>query len=112
MITQYSISLLPYSRGFHLITDKILKEIKELPETGLMNVFIKHTSAGLTLNENADPTVRKDFESVFNRLIPETWHYLHDDEGADDMPAHIKSTLCGSFVSIPITDNRLNLGTC
>ena len=111
MIIQYNFTLPSYPRGFHLITDKILKEIKELPEIGLLNVFIQHTSAGLTINENADPTVRNDFETVFNRLIPENANYQHDDEGPDDMPAHIKSTLCGSFLTIPITNKKLNLGT-
>ena len=99
-------------RGFHLITEEVLQAVSSLPESGIFHLFIKHTSAGLTINENADPSVRVDFESVFNRLSPEHATYLtHTMEGPDDMPAHIKSTLVGSSVSIPITDGRLNLGT-
>jgi secondary thiamine-phosphate synthase enzyme len=111
MISQTEIALPSFPRGFHLITDRILKEIRELPEKGILHVFIKHTSAALTINENADPTVRKDFETVFNRLVPENAGYIHDDEGPDDMPAHIKSSLCGASLSIPVTNGRLNLGT-
>lgn len=83
-----------------------------MPDTGLLHLFIQHTSAGLTINENADPTVRTDFEQIFNRLIPEnqSW-YRHDSEGSDDMPAHLKSSLAGSSVTLPITRGRLNLGT-
>ena len=111
MIRQYDISLEPYSRGYHLITDKILSKI-ELPEKGLLNVFIKHTSAGLTINENADPSVRKDFESIFNHLVPENEpYYTHTMEGSDDMPAHIKSSLVGSSVTIPVSNGKLNFGT-
>jgi len=100
-------------RGFHLITDEILAAIPELGtiDCGLLHVFIKHTSASLTINENADPTVRQDLESHFNKFVPEKApYYQHDYEGDDDMPAHIKSSLLGSSVSIPITDGRLNLG--
>lgn len=112
MIEQYSISLKPYRRGFHLITNEILQQIKPLPEKGILHVFIKHTSAGLTINENADPTVRIDFESSFNQLVPENApYYKHNYEGSDDMPAHIKSSLVGSSVSIPISGQSLNLGT-
>lgn len=113
MIAQKEIRLRAYSRGFHLITDIVEAALETLPDTGLLNVFIKHTSAGLTINENADPTVRVDFESVFNkRIMPENEPYLkHTIEGPDDMPAHIKSTLVGSSVMIPITNGRLNLGT-
>lgn len=113
MITQKEIRLRAYSRGFHLITDVVEAALETLPDTGLLNVFIKHTSAGLTINENADPTVRVDFESVFNkRIMPENEPYLkHTIEGPDDMPAHIKSTLVGSSVMIPITNGQLNLGT-
>jgi len=79
---------------------------------GMMNIFIQHTSAGITINENADPTVRRDFEGAFNRLAPENHpDYTHTFEGSDDMPAHIKSTLAGNSITIPITDHRLNLGT-
>lgn len=111
MIKQKEIILQAYSRGFHLITDTIIQEI-ELPKTGLLNVFIQHTSAGLTINENADPSVRVDFESIFNRMVPENEPYLtHTMEGPDDMPAHIKAALVGSSVTIPISNGRLNLGT-
>lgn len=113
MISQKEIILPALSRGFHLITRTVLEEISNLPEVGLFHLFIKHTSAGLTINENADPSVRVDFEEVFNRrIMPEHEPYLtHTMEGADDMPAHIKSTLVGSSVTIPITNGRLNLGT-
>jgi secondary thiamine-phosphate synthase enzyme len=101
-------------RGFHLIDDEIEENIPELKNLkyGILQVFIKHTSASLTINENADPTVRMDFESHFNKSVPENApYYKHDTEGPDDMPAHIKSSLLGSSVSVPITDGRLNLGT-
>ena len=112
MVQQIAFSLKPYPRGFHIITREVLEQIKNLPETGVLHLFIKHTSAGLTINENADPSVRVDFESVFNRLSPENAPYLtHTMEGPDDMPAHIKSALVGSSVSIPISGGRLNLGT-
>lgn len=111
MIKQYFLTLKPYKRGFHLITDEVTKTIDQLPETGLLHVFIKHTSAGLTINENADPTVRKDFETVFNKLVPEGNFYEHDDEGPDDMPAHIKTAMVGSSVSIPVSNGKLNMGT-
>ena len=112
MIAQKQISLPTFSRGFHLITDIIRQELPELPETGLLNVFILHTSAGLTINENADPDVRTDYETIFNKLVPENDpNYVHTIEGPDDMPAHVKSTLVGSSVMIPISNGRLNLGT-
>lgn len=113
MISQIEMVLPSFSRGFHLITRTVLEQIDELPQTGLFHLFIKHTSAGLTINENADPSVRVDFEQVFNkRIMPEHEPYLtHTMEGPDDMPAHIKSTLVGSSVTIPITNGRLNLGT-
>ncbi len=101
-------------RGFHLITDEILDNIPELKNIGkgILHIFIKHTSASLTINENADPTVRMDFESHFNKIVPENApYYKHDTEGADDMPAHIKTSLLGSSISIPITNGNLNLGT-
>jgi secondary thiamine-phosphate synthase enzyme len=101
-------------RGFHLVTDAIEREMPEIGEiaVGLAQVFLKHTSASLTLNENADPSVRSDFESHFNQAVPENApYYLHNFEGADDMPAHIKSSLLGSSVVVPITSGRLNLGT-
>lgn len=112
MIQQYHISLPPYKRGFHLITNFILDKFENLPEKGLLNVFIKHTSAGITINENADPSVRVDFESAFSQLAKENEpYYTHTFEGADDMPAHIKATLVGSSVTIPIVDGKLDLGT-
>lgn len=112
MIQQYEITLPHYPRGYHIITQYIAEAIKEMPKIGLVNVFIKHTSAGLTINENADPDVRVDFESIFNRIVPENLPFLeHTIEGPDDMPAHIKTALVGTSVQIPITNGRLNLGT-
>ncbi len=101
-------------RGFHLVTDEILRQVPELSElrVGIMNVFIKHTSASLTINENADPSVRTDFENYFRRLVPEDEaYYTHTYEGSDDLPAHFKSSLLGCTVNIPITNGQLNLGT-
>ena len=112
MIQQVEFSLPQYSRGSHIITSEVLKHIKELPEMGVLHLFIKHTSAGLTINENADPTVLQDFESSFNHIVKENEpFYKHTFEGSDDMPAHIKSSMVGSSVSIPITNHQLNLGT-
>ncbi len=112
MVIQKEITLPEFNRGFHLITHLVKDAIGPLPETGMLNVFIQHTSAGLTINENADPTVRVDFESSFNQLVRENEpYYRHTMEGSDDMPAHIKSSLVGSSVTIPITNGRLNLGT-
>ncbi len=102
------------TRGFHLITDDIMSDFVEIRElkTGMLQVFILHTSASLTLNENADPSVRTDMESHFNALVPEKQpYYTHTYEGDDDMPAHIKASLLGSSLMIPITNGRLNLGT-
>jgi secondary thiamine-phosphate synthase enzyme len=100
------------SRGYHLVTSIILREVGSLPEVGIMNVFVRHTSAGLTINENADPSVRVDFESFFNNIVPDGASYFtHTLEGEDDMSAHIKSSIVGSSLCIPITDGRLNLGT-
>lgn len=112
MIFQKEMTLPPYSRGFYLITEHVQNALSELPQTGLLNVFIKHTSAGLTINENADDTVRIDFESYFNKIVPENEPFIqHDIEGPDDMPAHIKASLVGSSITIPITKGQLNLGT-
>ena len=112
MIAQTELSLPSFERGFHIITDIIINNLLQLPEKGLLNVFIKHTSAALTINENADPTVLQDFEQVFNDLIPENSPlYTHVFEGSDDMPAHIKASLIGNSLNIPITNHRLNLGT-
>ena len=112
MIRQVEIILPHYPRGFHLITRTVAEQLGPLPDQGILNLFIKHTSAGLTINENADPTVRVDFETVFNRLVPDgAGEYVHTIEGPDDMPAHIKATLTGQSVSIPVTNGRLALGT-
>lgn len=112
MIQHYPIQLQARSRGYHLITGEVLNAITDMPENGLLHIFIKHTSAGLTINENADPSVRTDFESIFNHLVPENQpYYTHTMEGPDDMPAHIKSSLVGSSVSIPIINGRPDLGT-
>jgi len=111
---QRQFRLSPRPRGFHLVTDEIVRQLPELRsiERGLLHLFIHHTSASLTINENADPSVRDDFESHFDVLAPEhARHYTHDAEGPDDMPAHIKSALLGCSVTIPVTDGRLNLGT-
>jgi secondary thiamine-phosphate synthase enzyme len=112
MVEQLEFSLQPYPRGFHLITEEIKKNLRNLPENGIANIFIKHTSAGLTINENADSTVRKDFETFFSRFIAdETTWFEHNSEGDDDMPAHLKSSIIGQSITIPITNHRLNLGT-
>lgn len=111
---QKTIRLQPYPRGFHLITRTIEREFMELQQikAGMLQVFIQHTSASLTINENADPTVRLDFESHFNKMVPENApYYQHDYEGSDDMPAHLKASLLGCSVQIPITNGRLTLGT-
>lgn len=108
---QFEISLTPRKRGFHLITSEIEQKIDLGNITGLAHIHIKHTSASLTLNENADPTVRDDFESFTNTLIPENFNYSHDYEGSDDMPAHLKSSIFGPSVMIPVTNGRFNLGT-
>lgn len=113
-IFQKEIKLKARSRGFHLITDEILGQFSDIQniETGFLQVFIKHTSAGLAINENADPTVREDFESHFDEMVPENQpYYKHTLEGPDDMPAHIKSSLTGTSVQIPVTNGKLNLGT-
>ena len=110
MVFQKEIILPPFPRGFHLITNYIKKELPQM--TGVVNVFIKHTSASLTINENADSTVRVDFETHFNIMVPETAnHFLHTLEGSDDMTSHIKSSLLGSSVDIPIKNGCLLLGT-
>ena len=114
MWIQKTITLSPRSRGFHIITPDVLDQLPEIEKikTGILHLFIKHTSASLTINEDADPTVRLDFESHFNKLVPENQsYYQHTIEGSDDMPAHLKASLLGSSVSVPITDGRLNLGT-
>lgn len=112
MINQIKITLPPFPRGFHLITHLIERELPELPDVGMLNIFIKHTSAGLTINENADPTVHTDLETIFNDIVPEGGQrYMHTMEGPDDMPAHGKSSMIGVSLSIPIINGRLNMGT-
>jgi len=113
MWAQKEFKLSAKARGFHLITNEIVRAIPELKLVGcgLLHLFIKHTSASLTINENADPTVRQDLESHFNKFVPENApYYRHDYEGDDDMPAHIKNCLLGCSVSVPITHGVLNLG--
>lgn len=112
MIQQIELQLPAYQRGYHLITSEVMRQLPPLPETGIFHLFIQHTSAGLTINENADPDVRVDFEQIFNHIVPENLPFLtHTLEGPDDMPAHIKAALVGSSVTIPITRSQLNLGT-
>ncbi|MDH5475864.1 MAG: secondary thiamine-phosphate synthase enzyme YjbQ [Cyclobacteriaceae bacterium] len=111
---QKEITLPAFQRGFHLITNEIVNHVPELRDIsiGTIHVFIQHTSASLTINENADPTVRQDFESFFNTSVPEDEpYYKHNYEGSDDMPAHLKSSILGSSITIPITKGKLNLGT-
>jgi len=112
MVEQIELQLQNYKRGYHLITDEIIRNIPKIPENGIVNIFIKHTSAAITINENADYTVRSDFETFFNKLIPDsTQWFQHNTEGNDDMPAHIKASILGQSVTIPIKNGRLNLGT-
>jgi len=112
MINQVELRLRERTRGFHLITDEVLQHLPTLPDTGLLSLFIKHTSAGLTINENCDHSVRADFEMSFNDLIPEiNPKFTHTAEGPDDMPAHIKSSLVGHSLLIPISGGQLNMGT-
>lgn len=136
MVQQVEITLTPKSHGFHLVTSEILRQLPRLPKNGLVNIFCKHTSCGLSINENADPDVHVDMETIFNRLVPEMTNgqdesgdcinssgqgeireslnspvYEHTLEGTDDMPAHAKSTLSGINLTIPVTGGRLNMGT-
>lgn len=112
MWKQVEFDLQSRRRGFHLITGEILRNLPPLPEVGLLHLFIKHTSAGLSINENADPDVRMDMESIFNHLVKEREpYYQHTLEGNDDMPTHAKSSIIGTSVTIPITNGKLNLGT-
>lgn len=111
MVTQTEFTLRQRSRGFHLITEEVERNLPDLPVVGLLNLFIKHTSAALTINENADPDVQTDMEAIFNRIVREQEpYYQHTCEGKDDMPAHAKSTMIGASITIPITNGRLNLG--
>lgn len=112
MIQQTQLTLRPYGHGIHLVTGNIVRSLPPLPRKGILNLLIKHTSAALALNENADPDVRADLNSIFNRMVPENApYYLHTFEGPDDMPAHAKAVIVGPSITIPITDGRLNLGT-
>ena len=112
MTSQYEFSLPSFSRGYHVITDLVMKQLDDLPDVGILNLFIKHTSAAVTINESADPDVLSDFESIFNHIIPENLPFLkHTMEGTDDIPAHIKAAMIGCSIQIPITNGRLNLGT-
>lgn len=113
MWNQETIQLPPFSRGFHLVTHEILAGLPQLSdiEVGLLHVFIQHTSASLTINENADPDVPRDLESSFSSIAPEDFPYLHTCEGPDDMPAHVKASMLGSSVSVPIRSGSLCLGT-
>ena len=113
MWIQKEIRLPSKTRGFHLVTNEILRQLPELQNfnVGLLNVFIKHTSASLTINENADPSVRQDFESFFNHAVPEDEpYYKHMDEGSDDLPAHLKASILGSSVTLPVSAGKLNVG--
>ena len=112
MVYQKEVVLPKFNRGFHLISELIVKELDFIPDSGILNIFLQHTSAALSLNENADSEVRRDMETFFNKLIPENFpFYSHTLEGPDDMPAHLKSSVFGSSLNIPITNGRLNLGT-
>ncbi len=112
MIQQIEFTLKARPRGFHLITREVLEHLPALPDTGLLHLFVKHTSCALSINENADPDVRGDMARIFDRLVQENEpYYNHVMEGADDMPAHAKSTLCGVALTVPVTKKRLNLGT-
>jgi len=112
MIKHIKFSLQSRGRGFHIITDEVLNSMGELPQSGMFHLFIQHTSAALTINENADYTVREDMEESFNRLVKENepW-YKHTIEGSDDMPAHIKAAMIGSSISVPIINGKMALGT-
>ena len=110
MITQKEFTLTPHRRGFHLVTEEIARNLPPLPPTGLLHLFIKHTSAALSINENADPDVQTDMEAIFNRLVKEREpYYEHTCEGDDDMPAHAKSTIVGASLTIPITNGRMGI---
>lgn len=111
--TQTTLDLPPAPRGFHLITRQVVEALPAIAETrvGILQVFIQHTSASLTLNENADPDVRVDLESSFNAIAPESFPYTHTCEGPDDMPAHVKASMLGASLQIPVREGRLALGT-
>lgn len=112
MIDQKEITLSGYGRGYHLITSVIEKNLPDIPDKGLLHLHLKHTSAGITTNENADPSVRRDFDTFIDDLVPENYpRFVHTMEGPDDMPAHLKASLIGQSITVPITNGRLNLGT-
>ncbi|MUP38817.1 secondary thiamine-phosphate synthase enzyme YjbQ [Labilibaculum euxinus] len=112
MIQQLEITLPAYGRGYHLIDSEIDGHLSNLPKIGILHLFLKHTSAALSINENADPSVRDDFESIMNKIVPENQSfYTHTLEGSDDMPAHVKTSLIGPELTIPITNHQLNMGT-
>ena len=112
MIQQIEFTLRAYPRGIHLVTGEVMRQLPELPEKGLLHLLIKHTSAALAVNENADPDVRHDLNAIFDRLVPENApFYLHTDEGPDDMPSHAKSILVGPSLTLPVSRHHLNLGT-
>lgn len=112
MVEQIEFSLRPFPRGIHLVTSEVLKSLPTLPRKGIVNILIKHTSAALAINEDADPDVRHDLNLIFDKLVPENApFYLHTFEGLDDMPAHAKSVIVGETITIPVTDGHLNLGT-
>ena len=112
MVTHHPIALRPRARGYHIVTDEILGQLPDLPDSGMFQLFIQHTSAAITINEAADPDVLTDFESIMNKIVPENLPFLvHTIEGPDDMPAHIKAALIGNHISIPIINGRLALGT-
>lgn len=112
MIEQVEFALKPCRRGFHLITEEVLRHLPPLPRQGVLHLFVKHTSCALTINENFDPSVRTDLAGMYDRMVPEGMpYYTHTDEGPDDMPSHGKSTLTGVSLTLPITNGRLNLGT-
>lgn len=112
MIWQKEIILQPFPKGIHLLTDVILNQLIDIPQVGLLNIFLKHTSAGLIINENADSSVKIDFENFINQLVPDRFEkYTHTLEGPDDMSAHIKSSLFGQSLTIPIIDGKFALGT-
>ncbi len=112
MIQQVEFSLEPKRRGVHLVTNEVLRQMPALPQTGILNLFVKHTSCAISINENADPDVRSDMEKIYDRLVKEGEpYYDHTLEGLDDMPAHAKSSMIGVSLNIPITNGRLNLGT-
>lgn len=112
MVSQVEFSLRQKRRGVHLVTDEVVQALPALPQSGILHLFIKHTSAALTINENADPSVRTDMNQIFDHVVPENQNYFtHTFEGDDDMPAHAKATFVGSSITIPVTSGRLNLGT-